>query len=342
VIPPEPTGAPRPSTYEVHPTHTIERYDGMGGAGRIVMSDEQLVSAALRLRGRTYMASDTRSQDAAMVAIAYLDLLKERTPDLKMKPTIQMASGRYFDFLDPDSTPVAIDDIAHALSKLCRFTGHILGDDPIYPIGQHCVLASYQAKTREEAYHALMHDSVESVLTDISSPLKQLLPDYKRIEARCEASFAKQHGFPEHMTPEVKTIDLRMLATEKRDLMPGNLDESEWAGLPEPYDHFRITPWSPRETKEAFLARWAELTDRDAPFWYTAAEQQMFRSQLREGHRRLAEAAARRPRFEPLYPADGGLPPQKRPYEETLSLGEVLRRAQQQASQDQSAFKGGV
>jgi hypothetical protein len=340
VIPPAPTNGARPlATVEVHPTHSVERYAGMGGAGRIVMSPEQLKDAALRLSGRTYMAGDQRAQDAAMVAIAYLDLV--RAPDLKMKPTIQLASGRYFDFLDPDTTPVAIDDIAHALSKLCRFTGHILGDDAIYPIGQHCVLASYQAKTRAEAYHALMHDAVESVLTDISSPLKQLLPEYKVLEAKAEAAFSKHHDFPAHMTPEVKLIDLRMLATEKRDLMPGNLDETEWQGLPEPYDHFRITPWSPRETKDAFLARWAELTDRDAPF-YTPAEQQMFRSQLREGHRLAAEAFGRRPTYEPLYPVDGGLPPQKRRYDETLSVAEVLRRAQQQASQDQSAFKGGV
>lgn len=41
-----------------------------------------------------------------------------------MSPTIETASGRGFNFLAPTPEMIDIDDIAHALSHLCRYTGH--------------------------------------------------------------------------------------------------------------------------------------------------------------------------------------------------------------------------
>lgn len=38
--------------------------------------------------------------------------------------TIMLASGRYFDLLDPEGSQFGIEDIAHALAHLCRYTGH--------------------------------------------------------------------------------------------------------------------------------------------------------------------------------------------------------------------------
>lgn len=193
------------------------------------------------------------------LASFYLDRI---SPKLKIEPTIQLTSGRYFNFLDPDSTPLQIDDIASGLSRICRFTGQVREDVDHYSVAQHCVLASILIEDQTQAYHALMHDSAESVIGDMNSPLKQLCPDYKRVEARVEASLSKLHGFPAHMTVEVKQADLRILATEKRDLMPVDQDDTdEWKWLPEPYD-FVIQPWSARFARDAFLARWAELTDK--------------------------------------------------------------------------------
>ena len=37
---------------------------------------------------------------------------------------IRTYTGRYFDILNPQAKDVSIIDIAHALSQLCRFTGH--------------------------------------------------------------------------------------------------------------------------------------------------------------------------------------------------------------------------
>jgi hypothetical protein len=189
--------------------------------------------------------------------------ISRQAPTLKMEPSIQLASGRWFDYADPDSTPLDVEDIAHALAHICRFTGHITNEEVGYSVAQHSVLASLNCP--QDPLGALMHDAAEAVLGDVNSPLKQMLPDYKRIEERVERSIAATHGLAFPMTPAIKVVDLRMCATEVRDLMwTGPTDGAvEWL-LPEPFD-FHITPWSIRDAKHAFLARWAELTDKDAP-----------------------------------------------------------------------------
>ena len=268
--------------------HNRER-DVQLDANRLSMTQVQLERAALRLTMKTRIggadhrtgASDAGT-DAALVAQAYLDLVRQQRDDhnaihvaatlarakadvtLKMVPSIQLASGEYFDFLNPCDTPLTIEDIAAGLSRMCRFNGQ-LGDhvstDAIYTIAQHSVLASENCEPGYE-FEALMHDSAESVIADITSPLKQLLPCYKVIEARVESSIAATFGLPPQMSAPVKAIDLRMLATEKRDLMPRRDDDDViWAMLRgvEPLP-FTIEPWSPGEARARFLHRFAFLT----------------------------------------------------------------------------------
>lgn len=186
------------------------------------------------------------------LAHAYLDLLERRglPPSLKCYPSIQLQSGVFYDFLDPDSTPIHPEDIASGLSKQTRCTGQTLGTE-IYSIAQHCCHAHDMAD-RPRKFKALMHDAPESVLGDVATPLKQLLVDYKVVEARVTAAFARQHSLPEDFEDHVKDIDLRMAATEKRDIMP----EGEWAMLRgiEPY-HFKVVPWSPAKARAEWLAR---------------------------------------------------------------------------------------
>jgi hypothetical protein len=168
-----------------------------------------------------------------------------------MGPTIQTSSGTYFDFIDPDSSEFTIEDIAHALAHICRFTGHVR---TFYSVAQHCVLGSFLVPP-EHARAFVLHDAAEAFLGDVSSPLKQLLPDYKGIEARVEAAVLKRFGLPPVLPLCIKAADLVMLATEKRDLMPRS-DGPKWEvlqgyhPLPE-----RIIPWGPEHAREMYLTR---------------------------------------------------------------------------------------
>jgi hypothetical protein len=104
-----------------------------------------------------------------------------------MEPSIQLASGRYFNFVNPRSTPLEIEDMAAGLSRICRYTGQLaIDEDDIYSVAQHSVLASENCDADCDPYEALLHDRAESVMNDMASPLKQLLLDYKEIEARVE------------------------------------------------------------------------------------------------------------------------------------------------------------
>lgn len=165
-----------------------------------------------------------------------------------MMPLIQTYTGRYINFKTLAYNDYAIEDIAHSLSNMCRFTGHC---KEFYSVAQHCVIASNNVAD-EYKLEALMHDAVEAYLGDVSSPLKELLPEYKQLEKNLYADIANYFGYPEKTSQTVKNIDLVMLATEKRDLMTDT--PVKWGILDGivPLQE-KIVPWCPNQAKSTFL-----------------------------------------------------------------------------------------
>lgn len=164
-------------------------------------------------------------------------------------------SGGQFHFPPTSESTILIEDIAHALSQICRFVGHTR---KFYSVAQHSVLVSYNVP-EEYALEGLLHDAPEAFIGDVSHPLKCLLPQYKEMEKLCEAAVRKTFGLPEHETPCIKTADMRMLATERRDLIIN--DGTEWSCLlgHEPYE-FEIRAISPEFAENMFMYRFNELT----------------------------------------------------------------------------------
>lgn len=128
---------------------------------------------------------------------------------------IQTYTGRAFDLLDPQPDMVVIEDIAHALSNLCRFTGHTR---VFYSVAEHSVHVA-EILPDDLRLQGLLHDAAEAYIQDVATPLKWLLPDYKQIERRVWKAIAMKFNLPEALDPQVKDADLRMLMTERRDLL---------------------------------------------------------------------------------------------------------------------------
>lgn len=169
---------------------------------------------------------------------------------------IETRSGKVFDFRDPASHDYDIHDIAYALSKMCRYSGHCKG---LYTVAQHSVLASEYVEKGFEL-EALLHDATEAYLGEVTSPLKALLPEYKKIEAATHEAIAAKFGLPFPMNPQVKKVDVSLLATEKRDLMDPSVVWDFLDGVPV-YQR-TIVAWSPDHAERLFLARFKALTEK--------------------------------------------------------------------------------
>ena len=143
----------------------------------------------------------------------------------------------------PKPSEIKLEDITWALSRMPRFNGHTQGETP-YSVLQHlchCHDAAPEGHKRE----ALSHDFSESMISDICSPAKAILPQYRELERRIEIAIANKFKLRYPWSPEVKTVDLTLLSTEMRDLMK----HSDYTNLPYPPLNMRIKPWSAKKTR---------------------------------------------------------------------------------------------
>lgn len=175
-----------------------------------------------------------------------------------MMPTILTAEGHEFSFLTPGESRICIEDIAHALAHICRFTGHTRD---FYSVAQHSVLVSY-AVPEAFAFQGLMHDAHEAYVGDLAAPLKMLLPEYRAVEKRVEGHVRRAFGLPAELDPSVKHADLQLLATEQRDLMP-LADAHVWTSLQgiEPLQ-YGINALPPMRAYALFMDRFEVLQRR--------------------------------------------------------------------------------
>lgn len=173
--------------------------------------------------------------------------------------------------LDPRPEDIDIRDIAHALSNICRFTGHTR---EFYSVAQHSVIAS-MIVPRPSALAALLHDSAEAYMGDIARPWKRFLYVRGQFDAQFETIRAAEHrlldvilatfGCPVETDAAVwgpiQKADEILLVTEARDFMAPLA--SDWRHVPQNgYEILEevIQPWSPIDARCVFLSRFAELT----------------------------------------------------------------------------------
>jgi hypothetical protein len=160
------------------------------------------------------------------------------------------ATGRAFWPLDPQPEDICIEDIAAALSKLCRFGGHTV---KFYSVAEHLVHCANKAPAGF-GLATLMHDASEAYLSDVIRPIKAHLTNYKAIEADLERVIATKFALPWPMPPEVKALDEAIIADEKEQACAPSppIPWSHWNNDTKPLG-VTLQFWKPKRAEREFL-----------------------------------------------------------------------------------------
>ena len=188
-------------------------------------------------------------------------------------PTIMMGDGSYFDYLAPEATTMSLEDYAWGLlsPRFARQSRNPLtGCRALYFVTQHVVEGAEQmlqdGHPQDYALAFLMHESDEATLFDAPGPVKPLLgPVFKPFCKGIAAGIDRYFRVPGAPADLLKRYDVRMLATEKRDLMP-SAHGHDWSGQPGlstlndfgPFDR-RIVPLSAEAATDWFIRLYRDL-----------------------------------------------------------------------------------
>ena len=194
---------------------------------------------------------------------------------------IMTYTKKMFDPLRPNAELIDIEDIAHALSMLCRANGHFKS---FYSVAQHSINCMKEAETRGYCERiqlaSLLHDASEAYLSDVTRPVKAELPRYKEIEAPLQETIWHKwldQPLTEEERKQVFDIDDAILAHEFLNLMGEKITDQ----IPEIHSvpQFAFTGFN--ASKQQFLRLFCQLTtgkkecfvvgiDWVKPYWLAA------------------------------------------------------------------------
>jgi hypothetical protein len=140
-------------------------------------------------------------------------------------------SGHKFYPLDPRPEAICLQDIAHALAHICRWTGHV---NYHYSVAQHAVQVALAVEQMapDLALLALHHDDAEAYLGDIARPWKRNLrvtrsphdhPTVEDVESEVLGVILEALGVrvpADEAWDVIRVADNRVLQAEAEALMP--------------------------------------------------------------------------------------------------------------------------
>ena len=174
-----------------------------------------------------------------------------------IEPWIQTFSGLKFDYKNINPDTIRIEDIAHHLANICRYTG---AKKNHYSVAQHSVLVS-MILPPGLALSGLMHDSAEAYTGDMNKPLKDFLGCKKLEKLEHDLTIAIYDKFciwPYHFeSPGVKESDLMLLRAEAWQLLKDPPIGDWHKHLPQKLIY--IEPWSAEHAEAAFLDMFEQL-----------------------------------------------------------------------------------
>lgn len=163
-------------------------------------------------------------------------------------------TGKSFSYENICAKNICIEDMAHALSNLCRYAGQA---KKFYSVAEHCVLLSRADNMPGTPLARLLHDAVEAYVVDLPRPLKNLLPNYKHIENEIAVVIAEKYGVD---FGPVKPGDTKMIEIEAPILMHENFFEihnknNTYKLAPRCDPAIEIIGWSPNVAAFEFITR---------------------------------------------------------------------------------------
>lgn len=151
-------------------------------------------------------------------------------------------SGEEVDLTTPSTANIRLDDIARSLSRIARFNGHTLGDEP-YNVALHSVWVAEVLEAEFEsgpltALFGLLHDAHEAYTGDITSPVKRTIghAGIAAIQGRLQQVIHVALGLPDVTGAQARLIakaDQIALVAEAKVLMRSG--GARW-GYPPPPD----------------------------------------------------------------------------------------------------------
>lgn len=189
-------------------------------------------------------------------------------PTRTLKDWIQTYRGEKFFPLDPKPEEVHIEDIARALSMLCRYGGHVAR---FYSVAEHSVHVSRmvyaRTKSAELSLWGLLHDASEAYIADVTRPVKhqRAMQPYRDAEKKLQAVICEAFGLPVLEPREVTEADVRILGTEavqlKTPIHPDWHASCPGGELPPPDETIGRLGWAPELAENAFLRRFRMLAE---------------------------------------------------------------------------------
>ena len=166
---------------------------------------------------------------------------------------IRTYTGIDFTVFDPKVEQICIEDIAHALSHLCRYGGHC---DHFYSVAQHSIAVSYLVEP-QNALCGLMHDATEAYLVDMPRPIKYKINQYREIEDKLHLVIAEKYQLPKVIPDDVHMIDSLMIKEFEWDYFMEKRPQEKYTNF---YKRF-FENKNPKEVREEFLKRFTELSE---------------------------------------------------------------------------------
>lgn len=146
-----------------------------------------------------------------------------------------------------------IENVAHALSNICRFAGKC---KKFYSVAEHSLNVSKFVSDNAKLY-AMTHDMTEMFTSDIPGPLKQIIPQIKQYELVLEKLMLNHFNIiiTNSIKEEVKIADKLLHKIESNKLMDNNF-------LVFNPNIVKIKCYTPKKAKKLFLKEYNKLIKR--------------------------------------------------------------------------------